>query len=299
MNTFQQHCGLRGKHPSLHRSNLRQAARNKAPIERFTTGRICLRSHPSAFRRVPALLEAFTLIELLVVIAVIAILASLLLPVLSSAKERSHRTACVSNIRQFILATHLYANDFQDCLPSGGTDNRDPKDTHTPILSSNTKTNILQYARPLKVLDCPNLALSFEQDQSWRVQPDYGVAIGYHYLGGQLNTPWAPAGNVTNTWISPQKTVDDPTLPLVADLNVYAYSYQRILAPHTSRGPLIRDEAYFELHPEAYQQTPVAIGAQGGNVGLLSGSVEWKSIARMKSYRSSQLWGADGSFGLW
>ncbi len=249
--------------------------------------------------QIPGRWAAFTLIELLVVIAVIAILAALLLPALSSANERSHRAACLSNLRQFILATHLYANDFQDVLPRGGTDNRDTKDTHTPILSNAAKTNILQYARPLKVLDCPNLARSFEQDLSWRVQPQYGVAIGYHYLGGPLNTPWAPAGSVTNTWISPQKTVDDPSLPLVADLNVYAYSYQRILAPHTSRGPLIRDEAYFESYPESYQQTPAAIGAQGGNVGLLSGSVAWKGIARMRPYRSSQLWGADGSFGLW
>jgi prepilin-type N-terminal cleavage/methylation domain-containing protein len=243
--------------------------------------------------------RAFTLIELLVVIAVISILAALLLPALSAAKERSHRAACVSNLRQFILATHLYANDSLDFLPHGGTDNANQNDTHTPILSSSTKTNILQYASPLKVLDCPNLARSFEQNQDWRVQPEYGVAIGYHYLGGQPNTPWAPAGPTTNTWISPQKTIDDPALPLVADLNVYAYSYQRILAPHTSGGPVIRDGAYFELHPEAYQQTPTDIGAQGGNEGLLAGSVAWKKIARMQCYRSSQLWGADGSFGLW
>jgi hypothetical protein len=151
----------------------------------------------------------------------------------------------------------------------------------------------------LKVLDCPNLNASFERLQDWRLQPGYGIAIGYHYLGGQLNTPWAPAGNTTNTWISPRKTLDDPSLPLVADLNVYAYSYQRILTPHASRGPIVRDEGYFESHPEAYQQTPASIGARGGNVGLLAGSVAWKDILRMKTYRSSQLWGADGSFGMW
>jgi len=246
-----------------------------------------------------AMLPAFTLIELLVVIAIIAILAGLLLPALTGAKERSHRAGCISNIRQFILATHLYAGDFHDALPRGGTDNRNPDDTHTPILSSATKSNILQYASPLKVLDCPNLAQSFEQAEGWRVQPDYGVAIGYHYLGGQANTPWPPQAGITNTWVSPQKTVDDPALPLVADLNVYTYSYQRILAPHTARGPVIRAEAYFGEHPEAYRQTPANVGARGGNVGLLGGSVAWKDILRMRAYRTSQLWGADGSFGLW
>ncbi|HEX4646265.1 MAG TPA: DUF1559 domain-containing protein, partial [Verrucomicrobiae bacterium] len=46
----------------------------------------------------------------------------MLLGALSGAKERSRRAACINNIHQFILATHLYAGDFQDFLPSGGTD---------------------------------------------------------------------------------------------------------------------------------------------------------------------------------
>ena len=239
------------------------------------------------------------MIELLVVIAIIAILSALLLPVLSSAKERGRRATCLSNIRQFILATHLYAGDNDQKLPHGDTDNLNKDDTHTPILSTATKSNILQYASPLKVLDCPNLAKSFERNEGWRVQPDYGIAIGYHYLGGQSNTPWPPVASITATWISPQQTGDDPASPLVADLNVYSYSYQRILAPHTARGPVIRDESYFEQRPEAYQQNPQNIGAQGGNVGLLDGSVAWKDIKRLRNYRGSQLWDADGCFGLW
>ena len=62
-------------------------------------------------RRIVRWNSGFTLIELLVVIAIIAILAALLLPALSTAKERAKRTKCISNLRQFGISHTLYAND--------------------------------------------------------------------------------------------------------------------------------------------------------------------------------------------
>ena len=61
--------------------------------------------------------DAFTLIELLVVIAIIAILAALLLPVLSKGKMSAQSIACVNNLKQLEECCHLYTADFDDYLP--------------------------------------------------------------------------------------------------------------------------------------------------------------------------------------
>lgn len=253
----------------------------------------------SVLESTPRTSRGFTLIELLVVIAIIAILASLLLPSLSNAKERSKRVACLNNQRQLLLTVHLYAGDNQEKLLAGGTDASDPRDTHTPVFSKASTTNLLRYASDLKAVDCPSLAPWMAKQEGWRRHDGWGIAIGYHYLAGHQGTPWEPVTGITNQWISPQRTDDDPTLPMVADLNVWAPSFQRILAPHTPRGPVVKEDSYFDANDRAFQERPPDIGAQGGNVALLDGSASWRDIRHMNAYRASRLWEADGAFGMW
>ena len=68
----------------------------------------------------PSASPSFTLVELLVVISIIALLAAVLLPVLSQAQAKARSTQCTSNLRQWGLAFRQYADDNKDCLPRRG-----------------------------------------------------------------------------------------------------------------------------------------------------------------------------------
>lgn len=93
--------------------------------------------------------RGFTLIELLVVIAIIAILAGMLLPSLSRAKESGKRIACVNNLRQLSISLSLYAGNNDGKFPARSTGST--PDKHNPRWPGALRDGY----KDLRVLVCP------------------------------------------------------------------------------------------------------------------------------------------------
>jgi prepilin-type N-terminal cleavage/methylation domain-containing protein/prepilin-type processing-associated H-X9-DG protein len=116
--------------------------------------------------------RAFTLIELLVVIAIIAILAAMLLPALSSAKQRAWTIACNSNLRQVELGMKMFADENGELYPESGTRIMwGTNDIPTDQGGSGQRgwmEQIFQYVGNTNVYHCPgNVQLPFQNQSAF------------------------------------------------------------------------------------------------------------------------------------
>lgn len=232
----------------------------------------------------PPGIKAFTLIELLVVIAIIAILAAILLPVLSAAKERGLRTSCISNLHQQGMAFTIYGNDNNNKYP----DLRYAPFTTTPgtavgvwpwDISTNFSDAMTADGCIRNVFYCPSYA-EFNCDRTWNFWSYSGNGpfriLGYAYLipgagqaasaSGKSEIPYWKTNMVANPGQPPPVNQEVVIDEVVRDQNTKSYAELSV-------------GEFATLTPPIVQRTSHLVGPNpaGGNILFEDGHVAWRS----------------------
>lgn len=215
----------------------------------------------------PVRKHGFTLIELLVVIAIIAILASILFPVFSRARENARRSSCQSNLKQIGLGIMQYTQDYDESMPYMWADY---VPNYTTTTTSNIAAAIYPYTKSWQILACPS-ATPYSGGYAPAI-PDNVNRSSYLYNAVMTISPSMGPRSIAS--------VPEPANIIVAQdaKDIYGMVY---LQPKF--GDLTgNDSFYYEWLLPGYNDTHF----DGGNLLFFDGHVKWRkpSTICMKEY---------------
>lgn len=229
--------------------------------------------------------QAFTLIELLVVVAVIAVLASLLLPAVSGAKERAKRVNCLSNLKQMDLSLRMYAHSNKDQFPKVDS-GRWAWDVPLPVADA-----MAQNANP-KVFYCPSSGFSDEDNWNlWNYETNQ-LPNSYRVVGYAMTFPGTATVLFTNQnpSLTPQSVTDTNSGVVFP---AWPPSERVLMADATISQPRDADEinrwlntyfnvkgGYQKVHRTSHLGKNIPLG---GNLAMLDGHVEWRKFDTMRA----------------
>ncbi len=248
--------------------------------------------------------KGFTLIELLVVIAIIAILAAMLLPVFSKAREQARKAVCMSNMKQLALSLIMYSDDYEGWFPFvawgecnsfmfGGYDSWSmwhPKD----------RDGLRNYLTNPYILACPSA------DSRWKNHTDYGLAntvrywntanrsyfTSYILIAGIGTYPMTSSGSFFGRILYHGSTISYPRAPVpnikfcgktISKYNWASDYYGPIHVDTADKQPMIIDI----WRPVSGTYWAYGVGyirnnhMDGQNIVYVDNHAEWKSVSQL------------------